>query len=62
MPKAPVNPRKKKLDAIMTKIATFMLQETFTDEQDAQKLLSEAIRKLEAAQALLVKSDEANGH
>ncbi len=37
------NPRKKKLDAIATKIAIYMMQETFTDELDAQKLLNEAI-------------------
>jgi UDP-N-acetylmuramyl tripeptide synthase len=53
------NPRKKKLDAISTKIAKFMMQETYTDEEEAHKLLSQAIGLLDQAADLLVKSDEA---
>lgn len=52
------NPRKKKLDAISTKIAIFMFQETFTDELDAQKLLNNAIGLLNQAAAILVKNDD----
>lgn len=54
------NLRKAKLEKIMTKIVTFMFQETFTDEEEAQKLLTEAVQKLEQAADLLVKSDEAH--
>lgn len=54
-----VNPRKKKLDAISTKIAMFLVGETYTDEEEAQKLLSQAIGLLDKAAALLVASDEA---
>jgi hypothetical protein len=53
-----VNPRKKKLDAISTKIATFLVSETYTDEQDAQGWLSEAIKCLDKAVEILVKNDE----
>lgn len=52
------NPRKKKLDAISTKIAIFMFRETFTDELDAQKLLNNAIGLLNQAAAILVKNDD----
>jgi hypothetical protein len=51
------NPRKKALDAISRKIALFMVGETFVDERPAQKLLEEAIAKLDAAARLLVESD-----
>jgi hypothetical protein len=61
MPKTPINPRKKKLDAISSKIAMFLVSETYTTEQPAQKLLSEAIQKLDEAAALLVKSDAEHG-
>ncbi len=54
------NLRKAKLEKIMTKIVTFMFQETFTDEEEAQKMLTEAVKKLEKAADLLVKSDEAH--
>ncbi len=54
------NKRKAKLEKIMTKIATFIVEETFTDEPEAQKLLSEAIQKLEKAADLIVASDEAH--
>ena len=53
------NLRKAKLEKIMTKIATFIVEETFTDEPEAQKLLSEAIQKLKKAADVLVASDEA---
>jgi len=52
------NPRKKKLDAICTKIAMFMMVETFTDEQEAQKHLLAAFRSLEEAAKILVANDE----
>ena len=55
------NPRKKKLDAIATKIAMFMMQETFTDELDAQKLLNNAIGLLDQAAAILVSNDKKEG-
>jgi hypothetical protein len=48
--KTPTNPRQKKLDAISGKIAVFIVQETYTDEPEAQRLA--------AAAELLVKSDE----
>lgn len=54
------NLRKAKLEKIMTKIAMFTVEETFTDEPEAQKLLSEAIQKLEKAADVLVASDEAH--
>ena len=53
------NLRKAKLEKIRTKIAMFIVEETVTDEPDAQKLLSEAIQKLEKAADVLVASDEA---
>ena len=53
------NLRKAKLEKIMTKIAMFIVEETFTDEPEAQKLLSEAIQKLKKAADVLVASDEA---
>jgi len=56
--KLPINLRKKKLDAISSKIAMFLVSETYTDEQAAQKLLTEAIQKLDEAVKFLVKSDE----
>lgn len=52
------NPRKKKLDAISTKIAMFIFQETYTDEGDAQKLLSQAVNIIDEAAKILVANDE----
>lgn len=52
------NLRKKKLDGICTKIAMFMMQETYTDEKDAQSLLVEAIQLLNKASDILVINDE----
>jgi hypothetical protein len=57
MPKT-TNPRKKKLDAINTKIITFMFQETYTDEVDAQKMLSQAVELIDNASKILVANDE----
>jgi len=54
-----INPREKKLKAIMTKIAMFAMQETFTDDGDAQQYLANAIEKLDLAAAILVKNDDA---
>lgn len=53
-----VNSRKKKLDAISTKIATFLVCETYNDEQDAQDWLSEAIKCMDKAVEILVANDE----
>jgi len=53
----PVNPRKKKLDAICTKLATFLVSGTYTDEQDAQALLTQAIETIDKATAILVAND-----
>ena len=53
------NPRGKKLNKIMTAIATFMVSETFQDETPAQDLLAKAVYQIEQAQDLLIKSDEA---
>jgi hypothetical protein len=55
---AQINLRKKKLDAISTKIATFLVTETYTDEQDAQALLEKAIQCLDRAVEILVRNDE----
>ena len=52
------NPRKKAVDKISQKIAMFMLQETYTDEQEVQKLLSDAVAKLDEAVKLMVANDE----
>ena len=52
------NPRKKKLDAINTKIVTFMFQETYTDEVDAQRMLSQAVELIDNASKILVANDE----
>jgi len=53
------NPRKKKLNAICTKIAMFLVQETFIEEEDARKLLNNAIGEIDKATEILVKNDEA---
>ena len=53
------NPRGKKLNKIMTGIAMFIVSETYQDELDAQKLLSDAIALIEKAQDVLIKADEA---
>ena len=58
MSKTSINPRKEKLDAIITEIVMFLVNETYTGEQPAQNLLTEVIQKLDEAAALLVKSDE----
>ncbi len=56
------NPRGKKLNTIMTKIAMFMVQDAYIEEEDAQKLLTEAIAKIEQAQDILIKNDELAGN
>ena len=53
------NPRKKKLDAISRKIAMFYIEDIFTEEEDARKLLDDAIGLLDKAAEILVKNDEA---
>lgn len=58
MPKN-VNPRQKKLDAICTKLATFIVSETFTDEPEVQQKLSQAIALIDQAAALCVANDNA---
>ncbi len=51
------NLRKKHLDAICTKIATFIVSETYTDEQDLQKKLSDAIQLIDQVSAACVAND-----
>ena len=58
--RASKNLRVKKLMALCTKIAMFMVKETFADEETAQAELLAAIKKIEAAAELLLKSDEAH--
>lgn len=53
------NLRGKKLNKIMTGIAMFIVSETYQDELDAQKMLSDAIALIEKAQDVLIKADEA---
>jgi hypothetical protein len=54
-----VNLRKKHLDAICTKIATFIVTETYADEEaDLQKKLSEAIRLIDEVSAVCVENDK----
>lgn len=50
--------RAKKLDSIMTRIAMYIVENTYTDEPDAQKHLSNAIRSIEAAQKLIDEAGE----
>ncbi len=52
------NLRKKHLDAICTKIATFIVTETYTDEQDLQRKLSDAIKLIDEVSATCVSNDE----
>ena len=53
-----VNLRKKHLDAICTKIATFIVTETYADEEaDLRKKLSEAIRLIDEVSAACVEND-----
>jgi len=53
-----VNLRKKHLDAICTKIATFIVTETIADEEaDLEKKLSEAIRLIDEVSAACVQND-----
>lgn len=53
------NIRKKHLDAICTKIATFLVTETYAGEEtDLQKKLSDAIRLLDEVSAACVVNDE----
>lgn len=54
-----VHLRKKHLDAIGTKIATFIVTETYADEEaDLQKKLSEAIRLIDEVSAACVENDK----
>lgn len=52
-------PRGKKLNAIMTKIATFMVQETYQDETEVHELLGKAIQILEEAADKCITNDKA---
>ena len=53
-----VNLRKKHLDAICTKIATFIVSETYADEEaDLRKKLSEAIRLIDEVSVVCVEND-----
>ncbi len=54
-----VSLRKKHLDAICTKIAKFIVTETYADEEtDLQKKLSEAIRLIDEVSAACVENDK----
>lgn len=53
------NPRVKKLNGIMTKIAMFAVSETFLEEPEIHKLLAEAISKLEEAATQCIRNDDA---
>lgn len=53
------NARKDKLDKICTKIATFIVTETYADEQELQKKLSDAIRLIDEVSAACVANDNA---
>ena len=55
----PVNPRKKKIDAICTKIAMFLVNETYENESEIRRYLSKAIEDLDSASTLMVRNDEA---
>jgi hypothetical protein len=53
-----VNLRKKHLDAICRKIATFIVTETYADEEaDSRKKLSEAIRLIDEVSTVCVEND-----
>jgi len=51
--------RAKKLDAVTRKIALYAVQETYSDEGEAQGHLANAIGEIEKAQALIEASDAA---
>lgn len=51
------NLRKGKLEKIEQKLAIFIYTETFTDESDVQKLLSDAIGLMDQAAAKIVEND-----
>lgn len=53
------NPRGKKLNAIMQKIAMYMVQETYQDEPEVHELLGQAIQKLEEAADKCINNDKA---
>ena len=52
------NLRKQKIDRICTKIATFLVSETYTDEPDVQQDLTKAIEYLDRAAKMMVANDE----
>ncbi|MGB8644015.1 MAG: hypothetical protein WCF84_02170 [Anaerolineae bacterium] len=49
MPTQNINPRQKRLNAICTKIAMFIVEETYTDEEEIQQKLVAAVKLLEDA-------------
>lgn len=51
------NPRKRKLDSISTKIAMFLIGDTYQDEKKVRDLLEAAIQTLDQAAALCVNYD-----
>jgi len=54
------NPRGKKLNAIMQKIAMFMVEEkTYQDEPEIHELLGKAIQTLEEAADKCINNDKA---
>ena len=52
------NPRAHKLNIIMKNIALFMMNETYFEESDAQKELSDAIVNIEKAAGILIANDK----
>ena len=56
------NARKDKLDKICTKIAMFIVGDTYNDEQELQKTLSDAINLIDKVSAACVANDNAADH
>lgn len=52
------NARKRKLDSICTKIAMFIVTETYQDENKVRGLLEQAVQTLDEAAALCVNYDD----
>lgn len=52
------NARKAKLDKILTKLAMFIVEDTFTDEPEVQDLIGQAIGLCDKAIKIMVANDE----
>ncbi len=53
-----MSPRQKKLTNISVKIALFVMEDTYTDEPEVQRLLQQAIALCDQAVLLLVETGE----